>query len=118
MIQCDLSRELFEEKGPQISDAIHQGLIAGLDMPEDDLFQVFRPHGPGEIIFSPSYGGVDRRDMVLIRVTMVHMFSVATKQQMYREVVTRLEAIGVRHQDVLICVLEPGFEDWYAGSEL
>jgi len=118
MIQCDLSRALFESKGERISQAIHQGLIAGLDMSEDDLFQVFRPHDPGELVFSATFGAVDRRDFVLIRVTMVHMFSVDDKQRMFREIVRRLEDAGVRHEDVLICILETGFEDWYAGGQL
>ena len=118
MVQCDLSQALFDAKRDAISDAIHQGLIAGLGMTPDDLFQVFRPHAPGEMVFSPGFGGADRRDLTLIRVTMVHMFSVAIKQLMYEQIVRRLEAVGLRHDDILICVVENGFEDWYAGGEL
>ncbi len=118
MIQCDLTKDLFEAKGTEISQAIHEGLMAGLDMPGDDLFQVFRTHRPEEIVFSPTYGGVERRDLILIRVTMQQMFSNAEKQRMHREIVQRLEAAGIRHQDVLICILETGFEAWYAGGDL
>jgi hypothetical protein len=118
MVQVDLRRDLFAEKGKAISQAIHDGLIDGLDMPADDLFQVFRPHDEGEIVFSPDYGGADRRDLVLIRITMVHMFPVDVRQRMYRAVVQRLEKAGLRHDDILICVVEVGFEDWYAGSPL
>ena len=28
-----------------------------------------------------------------------------------------LEAAGVRHDDLLVCVVEVGFEDWYAGTD-
>lgn len=118
MVQVDLRRDVFTEKGKAISQAIHDGLIDGLDMPADDLFQIFRPRDEGELVFSPDYGGVDRRDLVLIRITMVHMFPVDAKQRMYAAVVRRLEKAGVRHEDVLICVVEVGFEDWYAGSPL
>lgn len=118
MIQVDLRRALFQEKGEAISKAIHQGLVEGLDMADDDLFQIYRPHDDGELVFSPDFGGADRRDLVLIRVTMVHMFSADTKSRMYTAVVRNLEAAGVRHDDVLICVVEVGFEDWYAGAPL
>jgi len=118
MVQCDLTREVFAEKGAAISQAIHEGLVAGLDMSPDDLFQVFRQHGPGEMVFSPDFGGAERNDLVMIRITMVHMFSVADKTKMYREIVQRLEQVGIRHDDVLICVVENGFEDWYAGGQL
>jgi len=115
MVQIDLRRELFAEKGPAISQAIHAGLMEGLDMPADDLFQVFRPHDEGELVFSPDFAGVDRRDLVLLRITMVHMFPVDTKTRMYAALVKHLEAAGLRHEDILVCVVEVGFEDWYAG---
>lgn len=118
MVQIDLRRDVFAEKGEAISAAIHQGLIEGLDMPADDLFQVFRPHDEGELVFSPTYGGADRRDLVLVRITMVHMFSAETKSRMYKSVVQHLEKAGLRHEDILVCVVEVGFEDWYAGAPL
>ncbi len=116
MVQVDLRRDLFEEKGTAISQAIHAGLVEGLDMPDDDLFQVFRPHEAGELVFSPGFAGADRRDLVMLRITMVHMFPVEAKRQMYACVVRQLEKVGVRHDDVLISVVEVGYEDWYAGT--
>lgn len=115
-VQVDLRRELFHEKGTEISRAIHEGLQEGLDMPADDLFQVFRPHDEGELVFSPDYGGADRRDLIMIRITMVHMFPPDTKKAMLAALVRQLEAVGVRHDDVLVSVVEVGFDDWYAGG--
>lgn len=115
-VQIDLRRDLFATSGPAISRAIHAGLMEGLDMPQDDLFQVFRPHDEGEIVFSPTFGGVERRELVMLRITMVHMFAPDTKQRMYHAVARHLESAGVRHEDLLISVVEVGFEDWYAGG--
>ncbi len=115
-VQVDLRRELFAEKGTAISRAIHAGLIEGLDMQADDLFQVFRPHDEGEIVFSPDFGGADRRDLVWLRITMVHMFPPDAKQRMYAALVKHLEAVGLRHDDLLVSVVEVGFDDWYAGG--
>jgi len=116
MVQVDLRRDVFETKGAAISQAIHAGLIEGLDMPADDLFQVFRPHDDGELVYSPDFGGADRKDLVLLRITMAHMFPVDTKRRMYKALVTRLEQAGVRHDDILVCVVEVGFDDWYVGA--
>jgi hypothetical protein len=115
LIQIDLDRELYEASGGVLSDAVHQAQIDALGIPADDRFQVFTPHGPGELVFDPSYNGVERRSLVLVRITMVHMYSVATKQGLYRAIVERFGAAGVRPEDVLISVTENGFEDWYAG---
>ena len=116
MVQVDLRRDVFQEKGKAISQAIHAGLVEGLDMPADDLFQVFRPHDDGELVFSPDYGGADRKDLILLRITMAHMFPVDTKRRMYKALVHRLEQVGVRHDDILVCVVDVGFDDWYAGT--
>jgi hypothetical protein len=115
-VQVDLRRELFSERGTAISQAIHEGLMEGLDMPADDLFQVFRPHDDGEIVFSPDFGGVDRRDLVFLRITMVHMFPVDTRRRMFAALVKHLEAAGLRREDLLVSVVEVGFDDWYAGG--
>ena len=116
MVQIDLRRDVFQEKGKAISQAIHAGLIEGLDMAADDLFQVFRPHDDGELVFSPDFGGADRQDLILLRITMAHMFPVDTKRRMYKALVQRLEQAGVRHDDILVCVVDVGFDDWYAGA--
>jgi hypothetical protein len=115
LIQIDLDRELYEASGAALSEAVHQAQLDALDIPADDRFQVFTPHGPGELVFDPGYNGVERRALVLVRITMVHMYSVAAKQRLFRAIVERFQAAGVRPEDVLISVTENGFEDWYAG---
>ncbi len=116
LIQIDLDREVFDSLGDQLSSAVHQAQLDALDIPADDLFQVFTPHGPGELRFDPGYNGVERQQLVLVRVTMVHMYSVATKQRFFAAVAKRFAEVGVREEDILISVVENGFEDWYAGK--
>lgn len=115
LIEVDLERSLFEEKHTEISRAIHDAQIAALKIPADDLFQVFRPHDSHELKFDPTYNGVDRKSLLLIRITMVHIHSVETKRALYQAVVGRLADLGIRPEDILISVVENGFEDWYAG---
>lgn len=115
LIQIDLDQELFHSLGDQLSTAVHQAQLDALDIPPGDMFQVFTPHGPGELRFDPTYNDVDRRSLLLVRITMVHMYSVATKRQLFSAIAKRFEEVGVRPEDVLISVVENGFEDWYAG---
>ena len=115
LIQIDLDRDVFDSLGDQLSTAVHEAQLDALDIPAGDLFQVFTPHGPGELRFDPTYNGVDRQRLVLVRVTMVHMYPVAKKQELYAALVKRLGEAGVRAEDILISVVENGFEDWYAG---
>ncbi len=115
LIQIDLDRELFDTFGDQLSAAVHKAQIEALDIPSDDLFQVFTPHGARELRFDPGYNGVDRRRLVLLRITMVHMYDVETKKRLFRAIVERFGEAGVRAEDILISVVENGVEDWYAG---
>lgn len=115
LIQIDLDRELYESLGDRLSTAVHQAQLDTLDIPSGDMFQVFTPHGPGELRFDRTYNGVDRQRLLLVRITMVHMYSVATKQQLFGAIAKRFEEVGIRPEDVLISVVENGFEDWYAG---
>jgi hypothetical protein len=115
LVQVDLDRQLFESKHTEISQALHAAQLDALGVPEDDLFQVFTPHGAAELKFDPGYNGVDRQQLLLIRMTMVHMYSVEKKKALFTAIRDRLGSCGVRPEDILVCLVENGFEDWYAG---
>ncbi|MFI5890163.1 tautomerase family protein [Actinoplanes sp. NPDC051513] len=116
LIHVHLDREVFEKLHEEIGNAIHDAQIEALGIPADDRFQIFQPHGPGELKFDPGYNDVDRRNLLVIRVIAVHMYPVNTKRAFFEAVVGRLEPLGIRPQDVLISLTENGFEDWYAGK--
>lgn len=116
LIQVDLDRSLYEASHAAIGDAIHEAQIEALGIPADDRFQVFRPHGDGELKFDPGYNGVDRQNLVLIQVTAVHMYPVAVKRRFFETVAAKLAPLGIRTEDVLISLVENGFEDWFAGK--
>ncbi|MFC6082775.1 tautomerase family protein [Sphaerisporangium aureirubrum] len=116
LVQIDLERSLAERLGEQISEGIHQALVDALGMDPADKFQIFRTHAPGEIVFDPTYNGVDRQSLVSVQIQMVHMYDVTTKWAMFDQIAKQLEAIGIRNDDLLISIVENGFEDWYAGK--
>lgn len=117
LIQVDLKRSVFQDKGKEISNAIHNSLVEGLGMDITDLFQVFRPHEEEEIIFSPTYDNRDRRDLIIVRITMVNMFSLEQKKKTYKELTKRLVDIGIRRDDILVCVIENSAENWSLGEK-
>lgn len=118
LIQVDLNKSLFKEKGKVISQAIHKSLVVGLGIEETDVFHIFRPHDEGEIIFSKTYANRDRHDLIVVRITMVNMFSFEQKKKMYQEITRRFMAIGIRRDDILVCVLENnGHESWSLGEQ-
>lgn len=115
LVQVDLPRALYEEKGDAISTELQAAFVEAAGVPADDKFQIFRPREAGEIRFERHYNNVDRRDLMIIQILMVHHYSVEKKRGLYRNMVGRLEKIGIRKDDILIAVTENGFEDWFAG---
>jgi hypothetical protein len=115
LVQVDLDEKLFSSLHEPLSRAIHQAQIDALGIPADDLFQVFYPHATGELKFDPGYNGVDRQNLLVVRMTMVRMYSSETKNKLYAAIVARLGQCGIRAEDVLISIVENGYEDWYAG---
>ena len=98
------------------ADAVNAGLVEGLGMDAEDRFQVIHPLPADHIVADAHYLGGDRRDVVYVRILMVRMYDAATKARMYAAVARRLEAEGVRPDDVFIAVTENGLEDWYPGA--
>ena len=115
LIEIDLDRAVYEELGDAISREIHQAQLETLHMTPTDVFQVFRPREPGELKFHPTHGGVDRRSLIVIRITPVHKHPVAVKKALYQAISDRFASIGIRPDDILIALIENGFEDWFAG---
>lgn len=104
------------EKRRAYADAVNAGLAEGLEIDPADRFQVIHALPASHLIADPHFLGGDRRDVVYVRVLMVRMYDTATKNRMYEAVARRLEAEGVRPDDVFIAVTENALEDWYPGA--
>ncbi len=98
------------------ADAINEGLADGLGMDIDDRFQVIHPLPASHLIADPHYLGDHRRDVVFVRILMVKMYDDETKSKAFEAIARRLEALGVRPDDVFIAVTENTVKDWYPGA--
>lgn len=117
-VRVHLERGLWEQHGAAIGAAIHQAQLAlpELGIPDDDVFQVFVPHGADELVFHPTYLGADRRTLVVIELTMQRGYGEDLRARLFEEIVARVGDVGVRADDVLVFSVENGPSDWLAGS--
>jgi Tautomerase enzyme len=116
LVTIEVADTVPVEKRLAYADAVNAGLAEGLGMDAEDRFQVIHPLPGGHIIADPHYLGGERRDVVFVRILMVRMYDTPTKNRMYEAVASRLEAEGVRPDDVFIAVTENTLEDWYPGA--
>jgi phenylpyruvate tautomerase PptA (4-oxalocrotonate tautomerase family) len=95
---------------------VHKALISSINIPKGDRFQVVDAQPGAALHFDPDYLDVDRRDPVLIEVTLVKGRNEAKKRAIYAAVATNLAETGVRPQDVMVILHETSREDWSFGN--
>lgn len=115
LFELDLD-ERYREKQTEISSALHAAMVTGLGAPITDKFQVFRYHDPSELVFDHTHGGVDRRDILVIRLSMTPKYDLAAKNRFFRALAQEMEAIGIRHEDLFVLIFEFAFDDVYPGK--
>ena len=79
---------------------------------------VISEHAHDNLVVDPDYLGIHRTaDAVLIEVILNEGRDIATKKNFYRAVADGLhERIGLRREDVVICLVEVKKENWFPGT--
>lgn len=116
LVTMEIADTVPEETRFAYAEAVNAGLVEGLGMDAEDRFQVIHPLPASHLVADPHYLGGDRRDVVYVRVLMVRMYDRETKAAMFEAVARRLEAEGVRPDDVFIAITENTLDDWYPGA--
>jgi phenylpyruvate tautomerase PptA (4-oxalocrotonate tautomerase family) len=116
LITIEVAETVPVETRLAYANAVNEGLAEGLGMDIDDRFQVIHPLPADHIIADPHYLGGERRDVLYVRILMVKMYDEETKARAFQAVARRLEALGVRPDDVFIAVTENTLQDWYPGA--
>jgi hypothetical protein len=116
LVRIDMHSALAPEQA-RLSAAIHRGLVAGLQMPVDDLFQIFTLHEPGELIYTRTFPDADRSDIIFIQILLARMYSDEEKRRMYSRLVEELKGVGVKPDNLLIALTENGGVDWFAPAK-
>jgi len=116
LVTIEIADTVPEETRFAYAEAVNAGLVEGLGMDAEDRFQVIHPLPASHLVADPHYLGGDRRDVVYVRVLMVRMYDRETKAAMFEAVARRLEAEGVRPDDVFIAITENTLDDWYPGA--
>jgi 4-oxalocrotonate tautomerase len=77
--------------GPAVADAVYEALIATLNVPRGDRFQVISEHSRDTLLIDPTYLGIDRSvDALLIQVTLSEGRTVEVKKAFYKAVADEL----------------------------
>ena len=97
---------------------IHDALVEGIGMPEDELFNLVTEYRDGEFFFDRSFNGIARSDnLIVVEITMRRGRSDAMKRALYAAIARSLEAnAAVSPKDVFIFMHENDYSDWSVGN--
>jgi phenylpyruvate tautomerase PptA (4-oxalocrotonate tautomerase family) len=101
----------------QMVQSIHQGLVSGIGMPEDELFNMLHLYDPQNFFYSRSFNGIARSDhLIVVEITLRRGRSDAMKRALYRDITNNLSKLGLSIKDVLIFMHESDYSDWSMGN--
>ena len=101
-----------------VADVVYDAMLATLNVPAHDRFQIVTEHPKERLIIDPNYLDVARSAQALIvQVTLNEGRSLDQKRAFYEAVADGLhERAAVRREDVTINLVEVRKEDWSFGN--
>jgi 4-oxalocrotonate tautomerase len=118
LVRISLREGKSEQYRRALADGVHQAMIEAIDAPAQDRFQIVTEHSPNDLIYDPSYLGIDRSDdIVMVQITLSAGRKPPQKRKLYQRIVELLaKNPGVRPQDVMINLVETAWENWSFGN--
>ena len=118
LVRIDLLAGKSAEYRQTVGDVIYRAMLATIDVPENDRFQVITEHAAANFIADPGYLGISRsKDCVFIQVTLNGGRTVEKKTAFYKAVADGLhDRLKLRQEDVLISLVEVVKENWSFGN--
>ena len=120
LARIDLPTGKPAEYGRTAADVVYEAMIATLNAPKDDRFQVISEHPRDAMLIDPTYLGIQRSaDALIIQLTLNEGRSVEAKKAFYKAVADGLhDRMGLRREDVCINLVEVKKENWSFGNGL
>jgi 4-oxalocrotonate tautomerase len=101
-----------------IGEGIHRAMVATINVPAPDRFQLFSEHEAAGFVYDPTYLGIARGDdLVVIQITLNQGRTLEQKRALYAAIAENLgRDPGVRREDVMVNLVEVPKENWSFGN--
>jgi 4-oxalocrotonate tautomerase len=118
LARIDLPAGKPADYGRAVADVVYETMVATLNAPKDDRFQVISEHARNTLLIDPTYLGIERSaDALIVQLTLNEGRTVEAKKAFYKAVADGLHArVGLRREDVVINLVEVKKENWSFGN--
>jgi phenylpyruvate tautomerase PptA (4-oxalocrotonate tautomerase family) len=98
-------------------DAVHRAMVATINVPVDDKFQVLTRHEPAQLVYAQEYLGIAHTSaLTIIQITLNAGRTLEQKKLLYATIADFLSELGIPRSDVIINVVEVVKENWSFGD--
>lgn len=100
------------------ADAVHAAMVATVDVPDTDRFQIITSHARDRLMIDPAYFNVERSARAaIVHITFRRGRSNAQKRALYREIAAKAhQSCGMRPADIMVVLTENERIDWSFGD--
>src|SRR3981189_1302337 len=117
LLRFDLIEGRSESELKKILDVTHEGLLAALEVPKPDRYQVVHEHKRSRLVIEDTGLGFARSDKIVVLQITSRPRNREMKQAFYRLLVERLSAsCGISPSDVVVNFVTNDDEDWSFGA--
>jgi len=109
-VRITLSADHPESVRAAVAEGVQNALVSAIGVPKDDRFQIVDAQPATAMHVDRHFLDGDRRDPVVVEISLVHGRTEAMKRALYRAIAANLAEVGVRPEDVLIFLRESGRE--------
>jgi hypothetical protein len=107
--------DTYRDRLPELSEALLTGMVKGFDMPATDLFQIFRLHAKGELVFGTAYPEPPREDIIFVEILAgIGIASTAKKHEALVAIADEIVKLGIPRDNLMFHVIEVPAGDWYS----
>lgn len=110
----EVRRSYTAEQEVAIINAVHEALVAAFKIPQEDRYIRLATFEAHRMVNGPQAGQADGHTRVTIDCFAGR--TIEAKRALYREIVERLEPMGIPRDGVSILLRESAVENWGAGG--
>lgn len=116
LVRIDVNHGRTPQELRNLSQGIHDAILAEYSIPERDYFHILTEHPAGQIFAQDAGLGFERSsDVVMIQIFTQGGRSQDAKQALFAAVAARLGELGVGGENVFIGYVENTAGDWSFG---
>ncbi|MER5447192.1 tautomerase family protein [Streptomyces sp. NPDC002764] len=101
-----------------VGRSVHRAMVETINVPEADEFQIITENSAAEIVYHPTFLGIQRTDgIVIVQIYLGVGRTIEQKQTLYSRMVELLkDDPGIAPADVFINLVETPMENWSLGN--